>query len=1508
MKKLLTAVLLFVFISKGVAQNPNYEYAKEKIYLQTNHMFFKPGEQLYFKLYLVTGTDQTPSLQSNAAYVEVISPSGNVLQTMAYKVDNGYAEGSYDFTEQAPGGVYKLRAFTTWMQNETDSTFFTKEITVQQVIAPRILMKLDFPKKGYGPGDEVIADYSVRNLGDQPIKNLAAKFVVAIAGKTIETSGFKTNSEGKYQLKFKLPNDLASSDGLLNITIDYDAYIESISRSIPIVLNKIDLQFMPEGGTLVQGITGNMAFKAVNEFGKPVDIKGEVLDSKGNRVVAFESYHFGMGQFSFTSKEGESYIAKITSPQNITQQYEMPKADYKGVVMNIVRANKDLLIKLKASENRQVKLVGQTKSVNYYVKDIFLQKGEQLIAIDTTLFPAGIAQFTLYGDNDMPIAERLIFLNSHKTVQVKITTDKIKYLPREKISMVLKTTDEEGNAIPSNFSLSVVDDKLWSLADDKQHHILSWLLMGSELKGRIEEPQFYFKKDEPEAAAALDLVMLTHGYRYFDYIPYVLNEGKLKFTADLDNIVSGNILNEKGQPVKANIYLVNPFSGGKALYSKTAEDGMFFFANMPPNHNYYLIAQSFRTKEKISINVQQNGVGYHPFKTTALKQVMAPSKMNALSPGVVAQKKPVTEKVNVAITIIENDDFDKTFGKPNQLNEVVVVGYAMQKRKNVTGAVAVVMADELMQVRNVDALLQGKVAGVNIIQAGNPGAAVDIRIRGIGSVAENNSPLYVVNGMPVEKLEAHINPNDIESITVLKDAAAVALFGCRAANGVIIIDNKKLRQERLNINLTKKYYFATLPLRMNGPQYTVARRFYVPQYKTLETNERTDFRETIYWNPVVQTDKNGAATIEFYNSDASTTFRAIAEGIAYNGKLGRAETTYAVQNAMSADAKIPPYLTVGDKAMIPLVIKNNSGNQLDITVSISPIENIKIGNYAKVIVLGADSSKQILVPIEAIAAMKGQISFIVSRHFNTETITLPITAADKGFPVVETFSGNTSAVHQFTINKMVPGSLITKLKLFDNVEGQLLDGIESMLREPGGCFEQTSSTTYPNISILQYLKESGKSNPAVEKKALEYIENGYKRLIGFETAQNGFEWFGKTPPHEALTAYGLLEFTDMQQFISVDKKMLARTKEFLLSRRDGKGAFTLASGGYDRFASVPNKIANIYIVYALTKAGIGNEIQLEYETAVKKAIESKDAYLMAMMALAASNMKDDKSYIQFMNLLNSSYQKNSLQSETSVVNSRDISLNVECMSLYAMALAKEPTPEIGVMADLITKILSSKSYYGYGSTQATVLALQAVVAYSKIAGAVAKEAQVSFLLNEKNITPGNKAAEVFKDGGNTFAVRYIDAKKTIPYNFEVSYATFTPPNSDKAALTINTKLNSNKAKIGETVRMEIAVTNTQQILQPMAIAKIGIPAGLEVQPWQLKEIMEQNKAAYYEIFDNYLVLYWMGFAINETKTIQLDLKASIPGNYKGKASNVYLYYTPEYKQWNDGVEIEIGNQ
>jgi TonB-dependent SusC/RagA subfamily outer membrane receptor len=1503
--KAYTSLVLFLlaFMGKGTAQLAAYNDNKEKIYIQTNHVFFKPGEDLFFKVYLVNAKNQQVSVISNVVYVEVVGPSGTVLQKMNYRVDDGYTEGHYQFSRDATGGLYKIRAYTTWMMNEKETTWFTRELTLQKVISPRILMKLDFPRKGYGPGDEVTAAYTIRNLSDKPISNYEIRYTISLGGKNVETEKTKTNAEGKADIRFKLPANLETNDGILNVTVNYDAYTEAISRSIPITLNKIDLQFMPEGGSFVENIPTNIAFKAINEFGKPADVKGEILDNLGNVAATFNSYHDGMGQFSLTPQAGKIYRARIISPSGIKQPFDLPAAAKKGVVMNIARRENQLQLNISSTQDMKIRLTGQSKDEVYYHKEILLKKGEQLIEVDPANFPTGIARFTITSEQRFPLAERVAFLHPNRILQVKITTDKSKYQPREKVTLHLKTLDENGIPVPSNFSLSVIDDKLWSLADDKQDHILSWLLMSSELHGKIEEPQFYFKQEEKAAIPSLDLVMLTHGYRYFDYIDYIEKTGKPKFTPDLNNILSGVILDKNNQPVRSTVYLISGvdksvYSDGNVVQQSTDNDGLFFFTDITPALNYHIIARSDRKKEPVTIKILEQGTGYTPMPARKIRDPFGDD--DRLPPPILAlnqaPKKPIDNTKSKEIQQLE----ERLRGDEKALQEVVVIGYGITQKRSNSASITVVRESET-GLGDPLLALQGRVAGMAITPAtGSPGNA-QIQIRGVNSISGLDQPLILLNGIPVRNLENVINPSDIESVSILKDATATAIYGSRGANGVILVTTKDSKRPRTIINLEHTYYYDSKSVQARNNDYTIRRRFYAPKYYSPETTERNDFRETIYWNPVVQTDKNGDAKIEFYNSDATTTFRAIAEGIGYNGKIGRTEKTYAVQPPMSVDAKIPPYMTIGDDALIPLVVRNNSGKAISANISIALPDRMIAGDYKKTIDIPADSAMQVLIPIKASAAAKGDIKFTVSTTTSTEKLSLPIVVNNNGFPVITTISGNKSTATNFTISNMMAGSLATELQVFNNLEGQLLNDIESMLREPYGCFEQTSSSTYPNIYILKYLRSAQKNNANIEKKALNYIKNGYNRLIGFETAENGFEWFGKTPPHEALTAYGLLEFTDMQEFINVDKQMLARTKKFLLSRRDGKGTFKIAKNGYDAFASVPNKIANIYIVYALTQAGIGSEIQLEYESAVKQALTSKDAYQLAMMALAASNMKNEKDYSQLMKAL----QETKLQSETSVTNSRQASLRVETMALYTLALAREKSPDLTTIMNLISRILSEKTYYGYGSTQATVLALQAIVEYRRLIGEIASASTMEIKVNNQTTLAGRNLITNVKEGENTFSVTYVNEKETIPYQLELAYYTSLPPDNPEAELKLSTQLSTNNTKVGETVRLQVDVRNIKNTLQPMSIAKIGIPAGLTVQPWQLKQIMEKNQVAYYEIFDNYLVLYWMGFAEGETKRINLDLKAEIAGKYRGKASTTYLYYTPEYKHWNAGTVITI---
>ena len=224
---------------------------------------------------------------------------------------------------------------------------------------------------------------------------------------------------------------------------------------------------------------------------------------------------------------------------------------------------------------------------------------------------------------------------------------------------------------------------------------------------------------------------------------------------------------------------------------------------------------------------------------------------------------------------------------------------------------------------------------------------------------------------------------------------------------------------------------------------------------------------------------------------------------------------------------------------------------------------------------------------------------------------------------------------------------------------------------------------------------------------------------------------------------------------------------------------------------------------------------------------------------------------------------------------------------------------------MISRILGEKTYYVYGSTQATVLALQAIVEYRRLMGEISAASKIEIKVNDKTTLAGRDMITNIEEGDNTFSVTYASEKQTIPYQLELAYYTLLPPNDPEAELQLSTHLSAADTKVGETVRMQVEVKNIKDYLQPMSIAKIGIPGGLTVQPWQLKEIMEKNQVAYYEIFDNYLVLYWMGFAAGETKQVNLDLKAEIAGKYRGRASTAYLYYMPEYKHWNQGTEVTI---
>jgi len=277
------------------------------------------------------------------ATVELVNPRGGIDKTFSILIKDGIGAGSYWLPSGAPGGQYKLRAYTAWMRNFDEKDGYTKELFVQKTQMPLLLMNLDFERKAYSAGDEIQANLEVKTQQNAPLANYPLTYTVNVEGKNILTAQARTDRNGKIALKAILPQTIRSADGILNVMINYDGSTEAISRSIPLVMNNLNVQFFPEGGYLVENVEGNLAFKVTNEFGKPADVEGEIRDDSGALVTRFRSAWMGLGSVDFMPREGKKYHAVITSPQGITQRYDLPEALHSAYSMRVSAANKNTL-------------------------------------------------------------------------------------------------------------------------------------------------------------------------------------------------------------------------------------------------------------------------------------------------------------------------------------------------------------------------------------------------------------------------------------------------------------------------------------------------------------------------------------------------------------------------------------------------------------------------------------------------------------------------------------------------------------------------------------------------------------------------------------------------------------------------------------------------------------------------------------------------------------------------------------------------------------------------------------------------------------------------------------------------------------------------------------------------------------------------------------------------------------------------------------------------------------
>lgn len=1530
-----TIILLIVISGFRIVEDPNFlqrlkdslqeynnSYPEEKVYLQFDKPFYKPGEDIWFNAFVLNSNTHKPTITSDVIYVELIDPKGNVASRLELVIKEGTANGDFSLLDTAPGGLYQVRAFTQWMKNFGKENFFNKEIQVQRIITPRLLLKLNYEKESYGPGDQVKADLTITNLKNEPVNHAAIRFIVTIRGSKLLESNIVSDSKGKAAISFQLPDSLTTTDGLLQCIITTQGVEESISRSIPIVLNKITLQFYPEGGNLVAGTGARIAMKALNEFGKGADVSGYIVDEDNTRVAAFESFHMGMGAFNIKPLRGKKYFAKINTPSGNELLIPLPLPVEAGYSLQL-KGLKDSAVnwKIHSPVSGDVHLVGQTHGEMVYSSKIKLNAGENSVEIQTEKFPAGIAVFTLFDAQGLEQCERLVFLHAEKGLNIQLMTDKEYYSPREKVELKIQTTDHQGKPIPAKLSLAVADDQLLSFADDKQDNILSSLLLSSEVRGEIQEPSFYFDPNEPKATEALDYLLMTQGWRRFAWKDITEMKKLIAFTPEKVKNIAGRIVN-KGKGLATEITLLELGNKKRIDKIKTTANGHFIFKNVDPTVPVILMVKKpgeidIQKEETFSIHLNDKE------GTVLLPATIEESVAATIIPKEETKAEELGTESDVNISLDED---------VSQLSEVVVTGFGVENKSGFMASVVTVYEsswDSKLPSPAFENVLQGRVAGLLVQpQSGNPGSNSKVRIRGISSLAGRGEPLYVIDGHPIgSSLNQNfsngsiIGPEDIQSIEVMNSPEATAIFGSAAANGVILITTRS-RIGYSNFKSKRKlgrYIGHTIYPR----KFSATREFYVQPPSAGKTEKREDFRSTQYWNHTIVTNERGEAKLSFYNSDAVSAFRIIAEGFSGSGLIGREEEVYFTQLPFSLDAKLPEFLGFEDTLRLPVHVKNETLSTLSGKITIILPGGLTVQELAtKKVEVKAQSSEIFWFTISS-KGIEGEFPISInleSPHYQ-DKIEHVIRVQPIGFPVTLSFSSRElDKTVLFAINNAEQGTMKAELTAFPDVLSDLFTGAESILREPHGCFEQVSASTFPNILALQFLKQSGLIRPDVEKRALTYIQNGYKQLMAYEISGGGFEWFGHPPAHEGLTAYGLVEFHEMKKvYDKVDEKMVDRTRNWLLSRRLGNGKFKQNAGKYG-FSAASEAVTNAYITYALSETGT-KEILPEYQLALTEALQSKDMYRMALIAIASYNLGKVEDYNTLVKIFKETIDVSGfdrIKAEHSIVRSYGNSLTIETVSLWTMALLKSAEVDRTLVSECIQQIIKSRQYGQFGSTQGTTMALKALTEYAKLARAKRDDGEIQIFVNNKiaekhyyekevreKLVLNDFVKNLNSNGEQTLRIVFNETPEPLPYSVNIQWHTKKPQSNDECKVSLTTSLNASSVRLNETVRLTALVKNRTSEGVPMTTAVIGIPAGLNAQPWQLKELQEKQIFDFYEIKGGNLILYYRELGPSATQTINLDLKAEIPGTFTGAASAVYLYYTNEHKTWVKGNSILI---
>lgn len=635
-----------------------------------------------------------------------------------------------------------------------------------------------------------------------------------------------------------------------------------------------DVQFFPEGGNLVEGIESVVGVRTVNQYGIGDGFKGIVLNQSNDTISHFESLKFGIGSFSFHPQPNNQYRAMIQLADGNIFTKELPKVYGQGYVLHLAKkGGAKLQLKIKTSSNfnnQTVYLLVHTRQQLVESRSLTISSNEAEFLIDEEKLGDGISHFTLFDSNKNPVCERLFFKRPTQQLLINAVSDLTQYESRRKVTIDIDTKTESGNQQAANMSLSVYrfDSAFYS----SEQNIISYLWLSSDLKGNVESPGYYFENIGEEADKALDNLMLTHGWRRFNW-QSVLQTKNFAFSYIPEyegHIVAGTVINAAtGQPAKnVHSFLSVPDSNFHFYNGLSDDNGNVHFYTKNFFGEHEIVAQAGARERAYRINIKSPFFEKYSSRSLPAFSLadFSGATIQAISTNMQVQNIYVGDKQNKISPLPPDTTAFFTSSRIYRL-------------------------DDYVRFPTMEEVLREYVQEVAVIKQHNK-LFLEVGRRDADGIVYRYEPLVLIDGVPLFD-----DPNKVFSFDPLRVKELQIMnkryfLGAATFEGILNFKTYLGRPEGLSPdpNATVLDYEALQQ----------QREFFTPVYETQnQVNSRLpDFRSLLHWEPSVKTNQQGKQQISFYTSDLAGKYMVMIEGLSVDGRAGTKTFSINVVNPL----------------------------------------------------------------------------------------------------------------------------------------------------------------------------------------------------------------------------------------------------------------------------------------------------------------------------------------------------------------------------------------------------------------------------------------------------------------------------------------------------------------------------------------------------------------------------------------------------------------------------------